>query len=105
MRSASRTAAFKDMVNYMNERVQSGRRIVDFQANQFAVADMATDLVMAECWLDYVASLIESGGKDFGLEASMAKMRASDLAIAHFNRGGADARRLRLLQRIIASSG
>jgi alkylation response protein AidB-like acyl-CoA dehydrogenase len=74
-------AAFKDMVNYMNERVQSGRRIVDFQANQFAVADMATDLIMAECWLDYVASLIESGGKDFGLEASMAKMRASDLAM------------------------
>lgn len=74
-------AAFKDMVNYMNERVQSGRRIVDFQANQFSVADMATDLIMVECWLDYVASLIESGGKDFGLEASMAKMRASDLAM------------------------
>lgn len=74
-------AAFKDMIAYMNERVQSGRRIVDFQGNQFAVADMATDLAMAECWLDYVASLIESGGKDFGLEASMAKMRASDLAM------------------------
>lgn len=74
-------AAFKDMINYMNERVQSGKRIVDFQANQFTVADLATDLAMAECWLDYVASLIESGGQDFGLEASMAKMRASDLAM------------------------
>lgn len=74
-------AAFKDMIAYMNERVQSGRRIVDFQANQFTVADLATDLAMAECWLDYVASLIESGGQDFGLEASMAKMRASDLAM------------------------
>ena len=74
-------AAFKDMIGYMNERVQSGRRIVEFQANQFAVADMATDLIMADCWLDYVASLVESGGSDFGLEASIAKMRASDLAM------------------------
>ncbi|MBX9840805.1 MAG: acyl-CoA dehydrogenase family protein [Xanthobacteraceae bacterium] len=74
-------AAFKDAVIYMNDRVQSGRRIVDFQGNQFTLADMATDLAMAECWLDYVASLVESGGWDFGLEASMAKMRASDLAM------------------------
>jgi len=36
---------------------------------------------MAENWLDYVASLIEAGVEDFGLEASMAKMRASDLAM------------------------
>jgi alkylation response protein AidB-like acyl-CoA dehydrogenase len=75
------TAAFKDMVGYMNERVQSGRRIIDFQANQFTVADLAADLAMAEVWLDYVASLIEGGGSDFGLEASIAKMRASDLAM------------------------
>ncbi|MPZ58930.1 MAG: acyl-CoA dehydrogenase [Rhizobiales bacterium] len=74
-------AAFSDMVGYMNERVQSGRRIIDFQANQFTVADLASELAMTECWLDYVATLIESGGKDFGLEASIAKMRASDLAM------------------------
>ena len=36
---------------------------------------------MAEAWLDYVASLVDSGATDFGLEASMAKMRASDLAM------------------------
>jgi alkylation response protein AidB-like acyl-CoA dehydrogenase len=74
-------AAFSDMVGYMNDRVQSGRRISEFQGNQFMLADLATDLAMAECWLDYVASLIEDGGQDFGLEASMAKMRASDLAM------------------------
>ncbi|MEQ1614241.1 MAG: acyl-CoA dehydrogenase family protein, partial [Hyphomicrobiaceae bacterium] len=34
-----------------------------------------------ENWLDYVAELVESGAPDFGLEASMAKMRASDLAM------------------------
>ncbi len=74
------TAAFKDMTSYMNERRQSGRRIVDFQANQFLIADLATDLAMAELWLDRLAERIDAGDKDFGLEASMAKMRASDVA-------------------------
>jgi alkylation response protein AidB-like acyl-CoA dehydrogenase len=75
------TAAFKDMVGYMNERRQSGRRIIDFQGNQFMLADLATDLAMAESWLDYVGGLVDDGATDFGLEASMAKMRASDLAM------------------------
>jgi alkylation response protein AidB-like acyl-CoA dehydrogenase len=75
------TAAFKDMVAYMNDRTQSGRRVVDFQGNQFMLADLATDLAMAENWLDYVAGLVEEGGDDFGVEASMVKMRCSDLAM------------------------
>ena len=73
-------AAFKDMTSYMNERRQSGRRIIDFQANQFLLADLATDLAMAELWLDRLAERIDAGDRDFGLEASMAKMRASDVA-------------------------
>jgi alkylation response protein AidB-like acyl-CoA dehydrogenase len=74
------TAAFKDMTAYMNERRQSGRRIIDFQANQFLLADLATDLAMAELWLDHLAGRIDAGAQDFGIEASMAKMRASDIA-------------------------
>ena len=74
------TAAFKDMTAYMNERRQSGRRIIDFQANQFLLANLATDLAMAELWLDRLAERIDAGDGDFGLEASMAKMRASDVA-------------------------
>lgn len=75
------TAALKDMTAYMRDRKQSGRRIIDFQANQFTLADLATDLAMTECWLDYLAGLIDDGATDFGIEASMAKMRASDLAM------------------------
>lgn len=75
------TAAFKDMVTYINDRKQSGRKIIEFQGNQFMLADLATDLAMAEAWLDYVAGLFERGESDFGLEASMIKMRASDLAM------------------------
>jgi len=74
-------AAFKDMVAYMNTRVQSRTRVIDFQGNTFMLADLATDLAMAERWLDYVAELVETDAKDFGMEASMAKMRASDLAM------------------------
>lgn len=35
---------------------------------------------MAELWLDRLAERIDAGDKDFGLEASIAKMRASDVA-------------------------
>jgi len=75
------TAAFKDMIAYTNVRRQSGRKIVEFQGNQFMIADLATELAFCETWLDYVAGLVDSGASDFGLEASMAKLRASDLAM------------------------
>ena len=74
-------AAFTDMVAYMNERKQSGRRVIDFQGNQFTLADLATDLAMAELWLDYIADIVDDGESDYGIEASMAKMRGSDLAM------------------------
>ena len=44
-------AAFEDAVAYINERRQSGHRIVEFQGIQFMLADMATDLAMCEAWL------------------------------------------------------
>lgn len=75
------TAAFKDMVAYMNTRAVGGHHVIDFQANQFLIADLAAELAMTEAWLDYVASLIDDGATDFGLEASIAKLRASDLAM------------------------
>jgi acyl-CoA dehydrogenase len=74
-------AAFEDAVFYINERRQSGRRIVEFQGVQFMLADMATDLAMCEAWMRHVASLVDSGAPDFGVEASMLKLRASDLAM------------------------
>lgn len=74
-------AAFKDMIAYMNEREQSGRKIIEFQGNQFTVADLASDLAMLETWIDHVGHLVERNADDFGMEASIAKMRASDLAM------------------------
>ena len=74
-------AAFEDAIGYINERRQSGRKIVEFQGIQFMLADMATDLAMCEAWLWHVARMVDSGAADFGVEASMLKMRASDLAM------------------------
>lgn len=74
-------AAFEDAVAYINERRQSGRRIIEFQGIQFLLADLATELAQCEAWLWHVARLVDGGAKDFGIEASMLKMRASDLAM------------------------
>src|SRR6266404_7153473 len=74
-------AAFEDAVGYINERRQSGRRIIEFQGIQFLLADLATDLAMCEAWLWHVARLIDTGAADIAIEASMLKLRASDLAM------------------------
>lgn len=74
-------AAFADMTAYGNERVQSGRTVLEFQGNQFTLADLACELAMLETWIDHVAKLVDGGARDFGLAASVAKLRASDLAM------------------------
>ncbi|MFI4947833.1 MAG: acyl-CoA dehydrogenase family protein [Alphaproteobacteria bacterium] len=74
-------AAFADAVQYINERRQSGRRIIEFQGIQFLLADLATDLAMCEAWLWHVARLVDEGVSDIAIEASMLKLRASDLAM------------------------
>ena len=74
-------AAFEDAVDYINERKQSGRRILEFQGIQFMVADLATELALVESWLWQVGGWVDAGATDFGIEASLLKMRASDLAM------------------------
>ena len=73
--------AFEDSVAYINERKQSGRRILEFQGIQFMVADLASELALVESWLWQVGGYVDAGETDFGIEASMLKMRASDLAM------------------------
>ncbi len=73
--------AFEDGVAYINERKQSGRKIIEFQGIQFMLADMATDLALCESWLWRLAKLVDNGGSDFGIDASMLKMRATDTAM------------------------
>jgi alkylation response protein AidB-like acyl-CoA dehydrogenase len=74
-------AAFEDGVAYINERRQSGRRIVEFQGIQFLLADLASELALCERWLWHVGALVDAGEQEFGIEASILKLRASDLAM------------------------
>ena len=74
-------AAFEDGVAYINERRQSGRRIIEFQGIQFLLADMAAELAQCESWLWHVARLVDGGVSDMGIEASILKLRASDIAM------------------------
>ncbi|MDR6854926.1 acyl-CoA dehydrogenase family protein [Variovorax guangxiensis] len=73
--------AFEDATAYINERKQSGRKILEFQGIQFMLADLASEMALVESWLWQVASWVDGGEKDFGIEASLLKMRASDLAM------------------------
>jgi acyl-CoA dehydrogenase len=74
-------AAFEDAIAYINDRRQSGRRILEFQGIQFMVADLAADLALVESWLWQIGERVEAGETDFGIEASILKLRASDLAM------------------------
>jgi short/branched chain acyl-CoA dehydrogenase len=58
---------------YAKERQQFGRPIAKFQAVQFALADMATE-IEAGRQLVYRAAWLKDQGKDFGLAAAQAKL-------------------------------
>ncbi|WP_238193312.1 acyl-CoA dehydrogenase family protein [Methylobacterium frigidaeris] len=75
------TAAFEDARAYACERHQGGRRVLDYQANQFLMADLATELLTTRMLLDHVGRLVDAGIEDIAVEASMVKVRASDLAM------------------------
>jgi alkylation response protein AidB-like acyl-CoA dehydrogenase len=73
-------AALEDALAYAKERVQFGKPISTFQAIQFKLADMATELDAAELML-LRAAWLEDQGQDFEKEAAMAKYFASDVAM------------------------
>lgn len=73
--------AFEDATAYINERKQSGRKILEFQGIQFMLADLASEMALVESWLWQVARWVDAGEGDFGIEASLLKMRASDFAM------------------------
>ncbi len=58
---------------YAKEREQFGRPIAKFQAVQFALADMTTE-IEAGRQLVYRAAWLKDQGKDFGLAAAQAKL-------------------------------
>jgi short-chain 2-methylacyl-CoA dehydrogenase len=66
-------------VAYAKERQQFGQPISKFQAIQFKLADIATELEAAR-WLTYRAAHLRDTGQPFRKEAAMAKLKASRVA-------------------------
>jgi short/branched chain acyl-CoA dehydrogenase len=80
--SLSLTQAVLDLsLAYAAERHQFGQPIAQFQAIQFKLADMATELEAAR-WLTYRAAWLRDQGRPFLKEAAMAKLKASRLAVS-----------------------
>jgi alkylation response protein AidB-like acyl-CoA dehydrogenase len=79
--SLSLTQAVLDLATaYAQQRVQFGQPISEFQAIQFKLADIATELEAAR-WLTYRAASLRDNGQPFQKEAAMAKLKASRLAV------------------------
>jgi alkylation response protein AidB-like acyl-CoA dehydrogenase len=74
-------AAFEDAIGYMNERKQSGKKLLEFQGLQFNIADLAAELVLVESWMWRVARMVDENADEFGIEASILKLKATDLAM------------------------
>jgi alkylation response protein AidB-like acyl-CoA dehydrogenase len=73
-------AAFEISLKYARERVQFGQPISAFQAIQFMLADMATEIQAARLLVYHAASL-KDRGLPVTLAASMAKRFATDMAM------------------------
>ncbi|NLK49459.1 MAG: acyl-CoA dehydrogenase [Candidatus Cloacimonetes bacterium] len=73
--------AFEASVRYAKERVQFGKPIASFQAVQFMLADMATEIEAARALVLQTARMVDSGAKNYAKESAMCKYYASDVAM------------------------
>lgn len=72
-------ASLDQAVRYMDERSQFGRKLNQFQALQFRIADMATDVEAARGLLHKAALKVDQKTPDATRFAAMAKLKATDV--------------------------
>ncbi len=70
---------------YLGERKQFGQKIGEFQALQFRLADMATQLVAARQMIHGAARKLDAGSRDAAVWCAMAKRFATDAGFAICN--------------------
>ncbi|HEX6504288.1 MAG TPA: acyl-CoA dehydrogenase [Terriglobales bacterium] len=78
--------AYEAALNYSKERKQFGKAISEFQAIQWKLADMATEIDAARL-LTFRAASMKDAGLKTTLESSMAKLYASEVAVRCANEG------------------
>jgi butyryl-CoA dehydrogenase len=69
-----------EAIKYASEREQFGRLISKFEAIQFMIADMATEVEAARLLYLRGACLADKGVAGYGAQSSMAKLYASEVA-------------------------
>ncbi len=74
--------ALEGALDYVRERQAFGRRLAEFQALQFRLADMATELEAARALLWRAAAALDRGEKDATRLCAMAKRIATDTGFA-----------------------
>lgn len=72
--------AYESALKYSQERQQFGKPISEFQAIQFKLADMATQIDAARL-LMYRACYLKDNGKKVTKESAMAKLYASEISV------------------------
>ncbi len=68
--------------DHLVQRQQFGRRLADFQALQFRLADMATELEAARLMVHRAACALDAGAPEATMQAAMAKRFATDAGFA-----------------------
>ena len=78
--------AYESALKYSKERKQFGKPISEFQAIQWKLADMATEIEAAKL-LTFRAASMKDAGMKTTQESSMAKLYASEVAVRCANEG------------------
>lgn len=73
--------AYEEAAKYSKQRKQFGKPIASFQAIQFMLADMATQIEAARALIRQTAKMIDNGSRKFSKESAMCKTFASDVAM------------------------
>jgi len=77
--------AMEESIKYALQRRQFGKPIAEFEAIQWMLADMATEIDAARL-LVYHAAMLRDQGRSYRLEGSMAKLYASEVAMRATNK-------------------
>ena len=79
-------AALREALDYTATRKQFGKAIVEFQASQFKLADMATELEAARLMIRQAAAKLDAKHPEAGVFCAMAKRFATDVGFDICNR-------------------
>ena len=79
-------AALREALDYASNRKQFAKAIVEFQASQFKLADMATELEAARLMIRQAAARLDAKHPEAGVFCAMAKRFATDVGFEVCNR-------------------